>query len=261
MKNYHEFVAESILRRSPIGRALLGENLSPKLIDPRKFPNPLPSGESERFLTKGLRDGQRKDDRIRAEKATVRVSSLKPSQTAVYLGKSLSMAISGVKGGDLGSIISGDDYILDGHHRWAATMFNDPTATVTGIRVNMRIGDLIPVLRAVGDAYGNARQGQPAGGDVNIFVAKPQDVLDCLKGKNMDPKFFDKDKTNLWLQGVGGIKTVVDRLRLLQKVMPPRGAPPRIQMPVIRAEKGEHVKVANDLMVGKIDVKIPYAKQ
>ena len=260
MKNYHDLVAESILRRSPIGRILLGEDLPTKLIDPRKFPNPLPSGEGERFLTKGLRDGQPKDDRIRAEQATVKVTSLKPSQTAVYLGKSLWMAISGVRGGDLGSVISADDYILDGHHRWAATIFNDPNASVTGIRVNMRIGDLIPVLRAVGDALGNARQGQPTGGDINVFNAKPQDLVECLRGRNMDPKFFSKEKTDTWLQGIGGLRVITERLRVLQKTPPPRGAPPRIQMPVIRAEKGEHIKVANALMVGKIDVKTPYAK-
>ena len=68
------------------------------------------------------------------------------------------MAIGGVKGGDMGAIISQDNHILDGHHRWAATMIADPTAELGGVKAALDIGDLVPVLRNVGDAMGFPRR-------------------------------------------------------------------------------------------------------
>ena len=89
------------------------------------------------------------------------------------------MAVGGVKGGNLGSIVSKDGHILDGHHRYAATLFADPNAKIIGIEADLGIGDLVPVLRALGDAYGNKRRGEPAGGDLNIYDATIDDALCC----------------------------------------------------------------------------------
>ena len=52
------------------------------------------------------------------------------------------MAIGGVKGGNLGSMVSGDNHILDGHHRWAATLLAEPKAKI-GTEVDLGIGDLV----------------------------------------------------------------------------------------------------------------------
>ena len=117
-------------------------------------------------------DGSKEDDVVQTKKQKWIAKNLKASQNAVYLGKALGMAIGGVKGGDLGAIVSADKRILDGHHRWAATMFNDPNAKIGGIEARLRIGDLVPVLRALGDVFGNKRRGAPGGGDKNIFDAK-----------------------------------------------------------------------------------------
>ena len=239
---------------------LMNEDLPTRMVDKEKFPNPLPRSLAKDFLNKGLEDGQSQDDRIRTQTVTIPAARLKPSQTAVYLSKCLGMAIGGVKGGNLGSIVSADDYILDGHHRWGATMINQPTAAVTGIRVMLPIGDLIPILRAVGDAFGNQRRGEPSGGDKNIFEATDKDIVDAMNGKGMDPRFWSKDKAEMWLKDLGGISVLKDRIKIIQRTKPPAGAPPRIQMPVIDAEKGEHIKAANALMVGKIDIRKPYAK-
>ena len=123
-----------------------------KKIDHKRFPNPLPQQLHGPFFQMGFDDGNLKDDVVGAKKHNWASKMLKPTQEDVYLGKALGMAIGGVAGGDLKSVVSHDNYILDGHHRWAATLLNKPTATITGIQVAMDIQDLVPVLRAAGDA-------------------------------------------------------------------------------------------------------------
>lgn len=236
------------------------EDLATKAVDPKQFPNPLPREKGYEFLTKGLRDGQPNDDQVKAKNDTIPAKDLKPSQMDIYLSKALGMAIGGVKGGNLAAIISLDNHILDGHHRWAATMFADPSAKVTGIRIGLAIGDLIPVLRSVGDAYGNPRRGAPSG-DISIYDASDKDVIDAVvNGKGMDPKFYNKDKADTWLKSIGGEAFLIQRFRALKATRPPSGAPNRINMPVIDAEKNQHIKAATAMGTGKIDVMKPYGK-
>lgn len=230
-------------------------------IDPNEFPDPLPQKLMKYFSTKGKMDGDPNDDKIRTKKASWSAVNLLPSQDAIYLGKTLGMAIGGVKGGELGSIVSNDMRILDGHHRWAATMFNDPKAKVGGIEVDMNIRELIPVLRSMGDAYGNARRGNPGGSDINIFEASVDDAILAVKeGKYMNPKFYDQSKALEWLEQIGGEQVLKARLQKIQSMTPPADAPPRIKMPVIDADKKQHLSVATAMKQGNIDINPPYAK-
>lgn len=239
----------------------LNEELTTKEIKISEFPNPLGKRLKSIFQMKGDLDGSEGDDIVTTKSKTWPANKLKPSQSAIYLAKSLGMAVGGVKGGDLGSIVSKDGHILDGHHRWAATMLADPTAKITGIEADLGIGDLVPVLRALGDSIGNTRRGEPTGGDVNIFKATVQDAMDSLtNGKNMHPKFYDKEKSLAWLESIGGKAELEKRLKFIQKNTPPKGAPPRIDMPVIDADKGDEKKASDLLNKGKLDVREPYAK-
>lgn len=231
-------------------------------IDLVQFPDPLPITLKKLFKNKGKRDGNPTDDVVKTKKTTWSAGSLLPSQDAIYLGKALGMAIGGVKGGDLGSIVSNDKRILDGHHRWAATMFNDPNAKVGGIEVDMGIKDLIPVLRSLGDVYGNERRGNPGGTDINIYAATPSDAIDAvITGKYMNPSFVNREKALAWLKSIGGEAELVRRLKSIQSKVPPPGAPPRDKMPVIDADKNQHVDAARLLMRGNLDVYAPYAKE
>ena len=239
----------------------LTEELGTIYVDSNRFPNPLPSALSSVFLVKGEIDGDKRDDIVPARNMSYAAKSLLPSQSEIFMGKSLGMAIGGVKGGDLGAVVSSDNHILDGHHRWAATMFSDPNAKVKGVGVSLTIGDLVPVLRAVGDALGNVRRGMPGGGDINIYQATFKDVLDAVQtGKNMDPRFYNKEKALAWLESIGGEAELKKRFQVIQRTTPPAGAPPRTDMPVIDADKGQ-VKLVSDLLKnGKLDIKKPYAK-
>ena len=233
--------------------------------DVRVYDNPLPTSLHAAFFALGKADGVEKDDVIPTSTASWRASALNPTQEDVYLAKSLSMAIGsrtrkGIAGGDLKSIVSKDKYILDGHHRWAATLFSDPTASITGIKVDMGIKELVPILRAAGDAFGNARRGAPKG-DTNIFSATNKDALDAiLLGKGMDPAYYDAVWPKEWLDSIGGEKELYNRLAGIKSHKIPAGAPKRSDMPVIDADKGQEITVAQALTKGNIDIKAPYGK-
>jgi len=247
--------------RSAIRSIVLNEELPTKEIDPKEFPNPMTDAMRKIFTQKGHMDGDEKDDVVKTKKATWKARKLNASQDAVYLGKALGMAIGGVKGGDLGAIVSQDRRILDGHHRWAATILNDPEARITGIEAKLKIGDLVPVLRALGDVLGNDRRGEPAGGDINFFKASVSDAVKSIKtGKNMDSKYYNKEKAIGWLESIGGEDVLRERMAIVNRSTPPKGAPPRSNMPVIDADKAQHTQAADLLKKGDLDVRKPYAK-
>lgn len=234
----------------------VNEDLPTKIVDPKEFPNPLK--QTKGFLKKGKYDGANFDDVVKTNDVSISVSELKPSQDAIYLGKSIAMAINGVEGGDLGAVISKDNYILDGHHRYAATTFNNPSAKVGGVQANLNIGDLVPVLRAAGDAMNNNRGVAPAGGDINIFKATIEDIKDIVyNGKNVSPKFYNKEKAIAWYEGIGE-STIAKRLKMLQSKRPPSAAPQRKDMPKIKPDQINLIKTL--LNKGKIDVKAPYTE-
>ena len=244
-------VSEAVIRKT-----LVGEE-----IDPSQFPNPLPPGmKGEDFLSKGMRDGSKGDDVVQAGAKSIAAQDAKPSQSAIYLGKALGMAVGGVKGGNINALISADNYILDGHHRWAATMFADPSAAISGTGIGMPMTELIPVLRAAGDAYGNARRGEPSGGDVNIFKASLEDAKKAIEKIDGGTKFTKPGAAGQWLQSIGGEQELAKRLDAIKaKGGEAASAPPRNEMPVIDADKGDDKNVAMRLNKGAIDVKPPYA--
>jgi len=119
------------------------------------------SKEAEDYMTSGKKDGEPSDDKTLVKvPAGVAASDAKPTQTNILLAKSLGMAINGVAGGDIDAWIGTDGSILDGHHRWAATMLNDPSAKLGAAgAIDMNaMGDQTTALKhltAIGNALGN----------------------------------------------------------------------------------------------------------
>ena len=246
--------------RDEIIRGMVREELSRmnEDIDLSQFPNP--GKYKSNWLSKGKRDGSAKDDVVKTKKATIPASKLKPSQSEIFLSKSVGMAIGNMVGGDIGAVISKDNHILDGHHRWAATTLNNPKAKIGGIQAELPIKQLIPILRAAGDALGNARRGMPDGGDVNIFKATIEDIrAACYDGKNMDMQYYNKEKSIAWFEKIGEAE-LKKRLKMIQ-AKEPKNAPNRPNMPVIDAKKGEDSLIMKLFNSGEIDVKKPYAKE
>jgi len=251
--------------------------------DPKEFPDPLPGSASKSFMVKGWDDtpddGQvddrKKDDMVSVElDASIPTLKLMPSQNAIFLGKALGMSMVPKlsQGGQLGGVISEDNHILDGHHRWAATILRTGgKPVIQGTKVNLPITQLIPVLRATGDAYGNQRKGEPEKGDLNLFSSQatnPAVIKQMIEqGKYMDPEFYNKEKLMAHVEKIGGIDAIVERVKLMQqlgaKSYGGKGvarAPKRAQMPVLEPKKGQVKNTAKRLQKGTIDVAPPYGK-
>ena len=115
---------------------------------------------AQEYMTKGHKDGEPKDDYIGVELGG-NFPAVKgiPTQTNILLPKALGMAVRGVAGGAIGAYASTKFEILDGHHRWAATMLNKPTADIgTFAMIDMAKAGMGPTLKhltAIGNALGN----------------------------------------------------------------------------------------------------------
>jgi hypothetical protein len=115
------------------------------------------------YMTSGEKDGNPSDDKAGFElDPSVPAADAIPTQVNIKLAKSLAMGSvpSLSKGGDLGAYFSTDGEILDGHHRWAATMLNDPGASIGGFAaIDLKaMGGRTKALKhltAIGNALGN----------------------------------------------------------------------------------------------------------
>ena len=123
----------------------------------------VPGAEAEDYLTSGNveRDGKAEDDDANVQMpAQVAAGDAIPTQSNILIPKALGMAVNGVEGGDLGAYFSTDDEILDGHHRWAATMLNNPAASLGGfaaidLKAMGGTKQALKHLTALGNALGN----------------------------------------------------------------------------------------------------------
>jgi hypothetical protein len=121
------------------------------------------SPETEEYLTSGEEenDGKAEDDNANVSMpAKVAAGDAIPTQSNILIPKALGMAVNGVEGGDLGAYFSTDNEILDGHHRWAATMLNNPAASLGGfaaidLKAMGGTKAALQHLTALGNALGN----------------------------------------------------------------------------------------------------------
>jgi hypothetical protein len=134
-----------------------------------KFKDPFPQGlsgkEAEKWLEKGLEvhDGSGKDDKVKVTREKVPVGDLKPIQQQIYFDKSIEgIAQFGAKSSkdfmkSTNFIASSDNNIIDGHHRWLASLLLDPAMKVKVMKLHLPIKKLLPVTLAYSDAIGNER--------------------------------------------------------------------------------------------------------
>ena len=112
------------------------------------------------YMDSGNQDGDPNDDQVTVEPGDSKAASeLSPTQTNILVAKSISMAAIPIVGGNLDAWIGTNGEILDGHHRWAATMLNDPSAPIGYAgAVDMSALGMKPTLKhltAIGNALGN----------------------------------------------------------------------------------------------------------
>ena len=267
-------LAASLPEGSPERKRVLGlakradVNVTQKDIDKAKTLSGVDPQIAKFLAETGLGDGQKEDDKIKVSKANVAAGKLKPSQTSMVLDKSLGMALAMLLGkmplgGDLGAIISKDNHILDGHHRWsAAILAGGPGTNVGGYKADLEGKELIKVLNIATKGMFGRMQGNPGKGSIKEYT--PENITKTLeefveKGSGQ----FSADDVKKALEKLGGsveggIKKMSDNVKKMSKAVP-SWAPDRKEMPVI--EPNEVPEVAQALNQGKINWNIPFAQK
>jgi len=128
------------------------------------FPKGLSGKEAEEWLVAGLKDGDSEDDKVSAKMEKVTVKDLKPIQKQIYFDKSIDgSAEFGAKGTrdfltkNSTFIVSADNYIIDGHHRFLSGLLIDPNMKVNCLVIDLPISTFLPMALSYSDAIGNKR--------------------------------------------------------------------------------------------------------
>lgn len=221
----------------------------------------------------GAEDGDESDDKIAGKKAFLTVSELKPAQTEIIKEKAFAMAVQSLlrgkwDGTDLGAIISNDNYIMDGHHRWAAISLIDPSAKVQGTVIDLPGGPLVTALNVVTVGKLGITKGNKGRGSVEQFTGdNMSNVIDDalangIRGehpvKAEDVKLALGKMPNANGNPQIGKELIMKNADALPKQIMP-GAPDRIDMPVINGDKVAMVQKM--LEKGLIDLEAPYIAQ
>jgi|APSaa5957512622_1039677.scaffolds.fasta_scaffold17216_2 hypothetical protein len=222
-----------------------------------------------KYLAKsGLGDGSTSDDPIRVGKGSWSAASLKPSQTSMVLEKAVGMALgmlnSGKVGGDLGALVSGDGHILDGHHRWAATILaSGKKGKVGGYLAKIPGQELLKALNILSKGLFGVRNGKPGKGSFSRFTEK--NVRELITGYSEDgvggPFPIAAQKVqDILKRSFGsvekGIDTMSKNVKLISKSTP-SWAPDRKQMPVIDPENVP--KAVQVLNKGELNWQAPFS--
>lgn len=260
------------------------EDASAEKIDTKRFPLKLSDAasmagnEAEILVTGGDDDGEKPDDTVQSEPGSKPVKSLKPSQSSMNIEKACAFAIAAIlknapfpdgPGGDLGAIITSDNHIMDGHHRWIATGMVDPDAEVGGHIVEFPAKQMIAALNMITVKLGITK-GKPGSGGFGQFneagiKAQLQDFSENgVWSANGDPtqvmsalEEFSGEKGQDAVDAAAK-KMAANVSQLTLSV--PAGFPERPDMPVISKGKG-HLDLAIALLKsGQVDLNEPYAK-
>ena len=131
------------------------------------FPQGLDKETGKKWVSGGLakNDGDKDDDKVDVKIKKIAVGKLKPIQSQIYFDKSIkNVSKFGAKGTkDFSAsknnfyVVSKDDRIIDGHHRFLSAVLVDPAIQVTALEIDLPIKDLLPLTLAYTDAIGNVR--------------------------------------------------------------------------------------------------------
>ena len=226
-------------------------------------------------VTSGNQDGNQKDDKVTGANPedSVAVGSLKPMQKEVVPAKALGMMIGFLLNGkpnldDMEAIVSkkGDNYIMDGHHRWAAATLINPNRSVKVARVDLPANQLVTALNIWTKAKG--RGGNPGKGDVTQFASSISSILDEAIEKGLPGEFpISADQVKQALSKIEGANGDANMGAQIVKKNATRlptqkhpQAPERVDMPVVK-NRAEINDVIKRLMSGDIDWNMPLSSK
>ena len=221
------------------------------------------------LVRSGLRDNVPEDDVVKVSKKSWPAASLKPSQSTMVLDKALGMALSMLKsgkiGGDLGALVSSDKQIMDGHHRWAATIFaSGSKGKVGGYGADLTGKRLLRLLNVLTKGKFNVRGGKAGKGSLSAFTSSNvKDKLTAMTEKGIGGEYpWSADAVKkVLIDEFGSVKNGIETISARADMIPkkiPSWAPDRKQMPVI--EPGQVPTASKSLNKGEVDWKHPFAK-
>ena len=257
--------------------ALLDEEADASKVDPDVFPLELSKAaakageEAERLATKGDQDGNPNDDAVQASAGSMPVKDLKPSQSSMNIAIAALRKVEpfpGGPGGDLGAIITSDNHIMDGHHRWIATGMVDPNASVGGVVVEFPAKQMIAALNMITVSLG-ITTGKPGTGgfgqfnEAGIKAELAKALADGVwAGSASEVQAALEEFTGETGDAVldAASKKMAENVAQLELSVP-GGFPERPDMPVISAKKGHLDKAVALLRSGQVDLNPPYAEE
>jgi len=218
-----------------------------------------------------IKSGDKDKDKVQVSNWSGPAAQLKPSQSTMDMDKAVGMAIgqlkSGKIGGDLGALISEDNQIMDGHHRWAATIIaTGDTGKVGGFKASLPGKELMAVLNVITKGAFGIEHGNSGSGDISAFT--PANIKKKVKEfteNGIKGKFpLTKEEVQKVLEDKfgsveKGIETMGDNVKSMVLTVPD-WAPKREEMPVIDPDKGNVTKTVDMLNKGEVDLRVPYAK-
>ena len=219
----------------------------------------------------GLEDKDKSDDAVAGGKVKIAVGELKPAQTEIIKEKAFGMAINFLlkdkwQNADLGNIVSKDNYIMDGHHRWAAISLIDPSSAVSVTKIDLPGQPLVTTLNLITKGKFGINNGNKGTGNVQEFTGKNFNAIisaamkDGVKGE-FPISTEDVNKALGMIPGAEGNAEKGKQImmanadKLPKEKMP--GAPARVEMPVIGPEQVKTVQ--NMLAKGQVDIEAPYS--
>jgi len=119
------------------------------------------------------------DSGIRVTRRTITAKDLKPTQREVNLAKVRKLADpSNLNHLRKPVIISKDDYLLDGHHRWMALITLDEDATIPTVQVGLKIRDLLARAHQFGGV--KYKELSAAVNRPELFMRREKDAIDLF---------------------------------------------------------------------------------
>ena len=230
----------------------------------------VPKDAAKAAIGAGKKDGDDKDDvAVIKSGASFSAGELKPSQKEVIPKKATEFAFSAIMkikpmesgpGGDLGAIVSADNFIMDGHHRWAATILVDPGAKLKGTQIMLPGQALVSALNVY--TAGIGKSGNPGEGDISKFGGKAiEDEIDAILANGYWAEGDAEKCKEAFIKWGGGTvedakaKMVANADKMVKTL--PAWAPSRVDMPVIDQPIVD--KVADTIAKGELDFKPPYS--
>ena len=124
---------------------------------------------------------------VQVNNITIKAKKLKPSQNAIYLDNIIPRLVvkdydrEQILNGDLREhniLISSDNHVIDGHHRWAACFLLNPNCKIHLTQILLPIDYALPLVNAMMSAH-TGKVGEVEKFNINIYdlFDKPKDAV------------------------------------------------------------------------------------